>query len=258
MKRTRVGRAFTLIELLVVIAIIAILISVLLPAIGSARETARTVKCLSQLRQTGLGVQMYANDFATWTPINYESTTRVYPLPRGGKPRSTQGIDWWHRLGGKLVDWGENQISGAGWVDKGSYITSTQVFYCPSFKSIRPSGWWSVDHNSGGAVYASYWWEFWNPNEFADPTHPVRANGLGTSRTTMDPRNAFLTDLGWSPYADAAPTLYGPAPHKNIQNVAWMDGHAGKVSLIDMKAIAPSAADAYKRLAFLQSTGGNR
>ncbi len=55
-------RGFTLIELLIVIAIIAVLISLLLPALGSARETGRLVICQSNLRQMGLAMTMYAND----------------------------------------------------------------------------------------------------------------------------------------------------------------------------------------------------
>ena len=64
-------QGFTLIELLVVMVIIALLVGLLLPALGRAREEARKTQCRSNLRQIGLAVNIYANDNQGWTPCIY-------------------------------------------------------------------------------------------------------------------------------------------------------------------------------------------
>lgn len=89
--KPRISRAFTLVELLVVIGIIALLISILLPALNRAREQARMVKCASNERQIFMYVQMYVQD-----------NRGVYPIPPGvnDTPTSVPGYPFAYWMSG--------------------------------------------------------------------------------------------------------------------------------------------------------------
>jgi prepilin-type N-terminal cleavage/methylation domain-containing protein/prepilin-type processing-associated H-X9-DG protein len=95
-------RAFTLIELLVVIAIIAILAAILFPVFARARENARRSSCLSNLKQLGLGIMQYTQDYDETFPIGFKAG-----------PEN----DWWE---------------DAWPIHVQPYVKSLQVFSCPS------------------------------------------------------------------------------------------------------------------------------
>jgi prepilin-type N-terminal cleavage/methylation domain-containing protein/prepilin-type processing-associated H-X9-DG protein len=99
--KKRLGQGFTLIELLVVIAIIAILASILFPVFARARENARRSSCASNLKQIGLGFQMYSQDYDEKIP----GTVRVDAASPG------------------YATWQYNILP---------YIKSNQLFNCPS------------------------------------------------------------------------------------------------------------------------------
>ena len=103
--------AFTLIELLIVIAIIAILAAILFPVFARARENARRTSCSSNLKQLGLGVMQYIQDYDETYPFNWDYD--------GGGSITNPELEGWRYY-------------------MQPYVKSVQIFQCPS--SAPPSG----------------------------------------------------------------------------------------------------------------------
>ncbi|HSV72224.1 MAG TPA: prepilin-type N-terminal cleavage/methylation domain-containing protein, partial [Chthonomonadales bacterium] len=161
-------RGFTLIELLVVIAIIAILAAILFPVFAQARDSARSAACLSNTRQIGLSVRMYATDYDEGFPMGTYTSPRNwevnFDIPSGGPGELDCGIGagW---AGFNPGDGGPNftncAYSGTFYralmrVQLGPYIRNVQIWFCPSDPFRRPDA-----HNIAHGLQSYQWFPNW-------------------------------------------------------------------------------------------------
>ena len=199
---------FTLIELLVVVAIIAVLVAILLPALGQARETARRAVCGSQLHQIGGGLLFYAQDYNSHLPymdgMRYIDSGPPYAL---SGPEGT-GLDNWPA--GKM---------GIGWLIP-DYISDEHLMYCPSmaYPIFKHREDFNEVFNDGSTwVLASYEYaryvEAWDTSD--DPNNYVPRKG----KETVD--NVANYPMTYDFF-----TLHiGIFCHRVGYNVAYGDGH---------------------------------
>jgi prepilin-type processing-associated H-X9-DG protein len=176
--------AFTLVELLVVIGIIAVLISLLLPALQKAREQARVVKCASQLRGFGLAVAIYVNDSRGW----YTPNVRDNGWANDFICRPPAGI-------GVLMQTGA--LGKARAVNTSNQFADNNrrhaLLYCPS----QTHNWYRLD-SSDSQQYISYNWR--KPTSFPgcsisqdeNPSGPLPGSGSPVVQAGSNPPMLFI------------------------------------------------------------------
>ena len=227
-------RGFTLIELLVVIAVISILAAILFPVFAQAREKARAIACMSNMKQIGLGVQMYIQDNDERLFFRPAKSAAKVGSTRSGivitDPTANAQVQWWNLLM--------------------PYARSSGVFSCPD-DGVKPL---SPDSSGNSTIPRSYvascTAEDLSLAQVSDPTETIVItekwgyvdNGMGTTGTSvnnetwMEPFDGDECQAGSD--ANASGNCLDLQPgyptgmvkmanwHQGGMNNAFFDGHA--------------------------------
>jgi prepilin-type N-terminal cleavage/methylation domain-containing protein/prepilin-type processing-associated H-X9-DG protein len=199
------NRGFTLIELLVVIAIIAILAAILFPVFAQAREKARAITCISNLKQIGLGLAMYVQDYDETYPYDHYAPTAatdvnwfgaIYPYVKNGNK------------------WGaDNSASGIGGINTcPDQIDMTQSTYAiHQYLSPQGTAYWAT----GAPLYTPA-----TLSAIARPPDLIQVIEEGNNDATWGELAFDAQEWDWTNWVgtisdDGTPSNYGP--HYDLQ-----------------------------------------
>ncbi len=225
--------AFTLIELLVVIAIIALLMSILMPALGRAREVARGVKCLTNLHNLGVAMAQYQSDNRDYFWAAADDDNHVYFWGTNADPVDAQASPFMRHVGNREnllcpdMPWGDYLPEGA--------VNEPTTTYGYNAWALDPP-FWRRTGEDGKSMTRRRGTDFPRPSElfvFADSAvyNTWTGSGVFQNSSSLDPPQL----PPWGPNND--PTTH--FRHGGSVHALCADGHAAAFEPGDGRVVVP-------------------
>ncbi len=226
MQTRATNRGFTLIELLVVIAIIAILASLLLPALAKAKAKAKATQCMSNFRQWGLGMNLYYDDNEDQLPRDSAGADSNLALNNWAAVRNANNLDVWYNAvppqlqQRRVAEYAANAGTKAEFYDRGS------IFHCPTAKF----------QNNPATAFSPLFSMAMNSKLINGSDTTIRVAAVQRPSDTvifLENRQAGEMSVEFFPNQAAAdlgqPSSYATrfvARHERRGNLVFVDGHA--------------------------------
>lgn len=206
---------FTLVELLTVIAIIGVLVAILLPVVGSVRASAKSSRCVTNLRQVGVTIQTYASDNKGSLPVG--GFWSISPYFTADTRNFENSLFRYLSLSKQPTSWNTSTLVGQAYCE---------IFDCPGYKGTPGTSCYTLQRyvlapdgtqimGPDGKPIQPWGWRYQGGSQFYTNPQPLKTNVVPPDAKAIYDRDFSTTEMN----------------HSGYQNTLYFDWHVDRVAV---------------------------